>query len=59
MMQLHQLGFILFLTIMLTACTSEQKLDVTVYETSASGNQLEPITEFPEGEEAPAKPQAP
>jgi len=53
-MQLHQLGFILFLTIMLTACTSEQKLDVTVYETSASGNQLEPITEFPEGEEAPA-----
>ncbi|MGK0386696.1 MAG: glucosylceramidase [Patiriisocius sp.] len=31
---------------MLTACTTKQKLQVEVFETSASGNKLTPITDF-------------
>jgi glucosylceramidase len=48
-----QYNFILPLIVMLNACTTtENKLAVEVYETSASGNQLQPITTFPAGEEA-------
>ena len=32
---------------MLGACTSEDKLEVEVYETSAAGNQLKKLTELP------------
>ena len=39
---------ILFVMIVMTACNSQQsKLIVEVYETSASGNKLSQITEFP------------
>ncbi len=34
---------------MLASCTDEKPLAVTVYETSAAGNQLEERTDFPEG----------
>ena len=37
---------------MLTACTSKQPLQVTVYETSASGNKLTEISEFSTSENA-------
>ena len=33
---------------MLSSCISENKLDIKVYETSANGNKLTQITEFPE-----------
>ena len=39
---------------MLTACTSKQSLEVTVYETSANGNKLAEISEF-ETSENPSK----
>jgi glucosylceramidase len=35
---------LLILTVMLTACTTEQPLQVEVFETSAGGNKLTPIT---------------
>jgi glucosylceramidase len=35
---------LLILTVMLTACTTQQPLKVEVFETSASGNKLTPIT---------------
>jgi glucosylceramidase len=35
---------LLILTVMLTACTTQQPLQVEVFETSASGNKLTPIT---------------
>lgn len=46
-------SFILLFIIMLNACTTtENKLAVEVFETSANGNKLQPITVFPEGESA-------
>ena len=39
--------FTLLFAMMLGACTSENRLEVEVFETSANGNQLTPITEFP------------
>ena len=36
----------LILFAMLTACTNKQPLQVTVYETSASGNKLTELLEF-------------
>ena len=39
---------------MLTACTSKQSLEVTVYETSVNGNKLAEISEF-ETSENPSK----
>ena len=44
----------LILSLMLTACTSKQSLEVTVYETSANGNKLAEISEF-ETSENPSK----
>jgi len=38
--------YVLSFTIMLMACHTEKQLDVTVYETSASGAKLEQRTEF-------------
>ncbi len=43
-------GPFLCILVMLSACNSEKKLAVEVYETSASGNKLEKITEFTAGE---------
>ncbi|MEK6154659.1 glycoside hydrolase family 30 protein [Flavobacteriaceae bacterium 3-367] len=43
----NKFNFILIVVVMLSAC-SEKKLDVEVYETSAAGNKLSPVTEFPE-----------
>lgn len=45
-------GFTLLSAIMFSACTSDNSLKVEVFETSASGNKLEKITEFPSGENA-------
>lgn len=42
----------LLLVLMLTACNTVEELEVEVYETSAAGNQLTTLTEFPEAEEA-------
>ena len=39
---------------MLTACTSKQSLEVTVYETSENGNKLAEVSEF-EISENPSK----
>jgi glucosylceramidase len=36
----------ILIILMLTACTTKQKLQVEVFETSASGNKLTPITDF-------------
>jgi glucosylceramidase len=36
----------LILFAMLTACTSKEPLQVTVYETSANGNKLTEVSEF-------------
>lgn len=44
----------LILFVMLTACTSKQPLEVTVYETSANGNKLTEVSEF-ERSENPSK----
>lgn len=47
-------GFYLFasLMILLMSCNIRQnKLSVEVYETSADGNKLKPLTEFPSGED--------
>ena len=42
---------IIFLTVFLmNSCTKSQKLEVEVFETSANGNQLTQITEFPEAD---------
>ena len=35
---------------MLTACTSQQPLEVTVFETSANGNKLTEVSEFERSE---------
>lgn len=42
--------FTLLLVLMFSACTSDTSLEVEVFETSASGNQLEKLTEFSSGE---------
>jgi len=47
-------GLYLFasLMILLMSCNNRQnKLTVEVYETSADGNKLKPLTEFPSGED--------
>ena len=36
----------LIISVMLTACTSKQPLEVTVYETSVNGNKLTEVSEF-------------
>ncbi len=48
-------GFIFYLIAMLSACTTmDKELDVEVFETSASGNMLQRLTEFPAGDAAVA-----
>ena len=48
-------GFILPLIVMLIACApTDNTLKVEVFETSASGNQLTKVTEFPSGEKSTA-----
>ena len=51
MNRLYPHGLTLLFLIMLHACTSDNALDVEVYETSAAGNQLEKLTEFSSGED--------
>jgi len=53
---MHQYTFTLSLiVIMLSACnTSDKDLNIEVFETSASGNQLQKLTEFPTVEEGTA-----
>ena len=41
---------VFFIVLLSSACNMEQKLEVQVFETSASGNQLSPIEEFAEVE---------
>lgn len=43
---------ILFLLAMLSTCQSSDPLEVTVYETSASGNKLQQLTAFPSNEKS-------
>ena len=43
-------SFILLFVIMFSACTSDNALEIEVFETSASGNQLKKLTEFSSGE---------
>lgn len=50
MKQLTPYSFPLIILLMLGACTTETNLEVTVYETSESGNQLTQITEFSSGD---------
>ena len=42
--------FTFLIAAMLSACSTDNKLNVEVYETSANGNQLEKVTEFAVGE---------
>ncbi len=42
----YRINLILLATAMLGACTAENKLEVQVYETSADGNKLKPLSEF-------------
>jgi glucosylceramidase len=49
-MKLFKICGILLLVIMINACTTENKLDVEVYETSANGNQLKRLTSFSDQE---------
>lgn len=42
--------FTLLVAVMLSACSTDNKLNVEVYETSANGNQLKKVTEFAVGE---------
>jgi glucosylceramidase len=52
MKRLTQLCFTLSIMAMLSACTTETPLAVSVYETSASGNQLKERTEFAASDQA-------
>lgn len=45
-------SFTLLLGLMFHACSPENNLEITVFETSANGNQLKELTEFPSEEEA-------
>jgi glucosylceramidase len=49
-MKIYSKYFIISLTILSMGCTQENSLVVDVYETSASGNKLEKITNFPLGD---------
>jgi glucosylceramidase len=42
----------LFFLLMMTACNSENNLEVKVYETSEKGNKLEKISDFQEGKKS-------
>ena len=42
----------LLMILMLCGCTNTDKLEVSVFETSADGNKLHPITEFETGKDA-------
>lgn len=44
--------FLLLFALMLNACTTENSLEVEVYETSAAGNQLKQLTDFNTEEKA-------
>ncbi|MEM8845988.1 MAG: glycoside hydrolase family 30 protein [Bacteroidota bacterium] len=46
MKNFNQIYFMLILTIALNGCIVEQKLEVKVYETSASGHKLNALTDF-------------
>nr|WP_299070196.1 glycoside hydrolase family 30 protein [uncultured Allomuricauda sp.] len=46
MKKFNKLNITLTLTVILSACTVDNKLEVEVFETSANGNKLSPITEF-------------
>lgn len=45
------LGFAFLLATIMAACTTDKPLEVEVFETSASGNQLTQLTDFPSGNE--------
>ena len=45
-------SFLLLFALMLNACTTEDSLEVEVYETSAAGNQLQQLTDFATDEKA-------
>ncbi|MCB9322303.1 MAG: glycoside hydrolase family 30 protein [Lewinellaceae bacterium] len=47
---IKKISFSLLLMLMLSTCTSIEKLEVDVYETSAGGNKLQKITEFSPGD---------
>ena len=46
-MDIKKISCIAILSIMMSACNSEEKLEVAVYETAANGNSLTKRTEFP------------
>ena len=45
-------SFLLSFIIILSACTTETTLELTVYETSVNGNKLKKLTEFPASDKA-------
>ncbi len=49
---MKKLNFIFLFLLCLAACTSEKPLEVEVFETSAAGNKMEKLTEFPAAENA-------
>ena len=51
-MNTKKISYIAILSIMISACNTNKKLDVAVYETAANGNSLTKRTEF--GSETPA-----
>lgn len=49
-MKLKITTLIYLLTILMSSCMNQKKLDAEIYETSESGNKLTLLTEFPESE---------
>jgi glucosylceramidase len=46
MRMLNQIKGILIISLLVSACSVEQQLDLEVFETSAGGNKMSPVTEF-------------